>query len=498
MPETDESVAASYEFYDDPLFLSQSDQPIAKLSPTLFNGHDFLSWKQDVYMALASKNKEGFLDGSCTAPATTDKKYRQWVRCNLMVLNWILNSMEKSLRGNFKYVRSAKVLWAELNERYGLANAIKIYQIKKDMDGVSQGNASLVEYYSKLKNFWETLDNLDPLPLCTCGKMDSCTCSVVRRMFEREQNAKLIQFLMGLTSAYDHIRTQILSMDPLPTISKALGLLQKIERQKQVAELVDNIPETNAYAVSGQSILIEFWKNSRSRCTAASKFCTSCKIKGHDLSEFYRHTTCTHCKKTGHNISVCYDIHGFPGKEKGKASTKGKFNGQKGKRRANNVDVVESEDSPLEDYVPVSTAHGSAAQVDTNIASSSSSLDPAVIDGLVTSVVDQVMKRIADSHSTATAHFAGMIPESLVYSVNRSDVLPNWIIDTGASDHMTSDYSSLYNIRHLTTPIQVGLPDGSSRFVHTVGDIRLIDHITLFNVFYIPEFKQSLRCLWVV
>ncbi|XP_074314879.1 uncharacterized protein LOC141651051 [Silene latifolia] len=330
MPEVDNSVVSSYEFYDDPLFLSQSDHPSAKLSPTLFNGHDFLSWKQDVYMALASKNKEGFLDGSCTAPAQTDKKYRQWAKCNLMVLNWILDSLEKSLRDNFKYVCSTKVLWAELNERYGLANAIEIYQIKKDMDGVSQGNASLVEYYSNFKKFWETLDNLDPLPLCTCGKMDSCTCSVVKRIFEREKNAKLIQFLMGLTNAYDHIRTQILSIDPLPTISKALGLLQKIERQKQVAEMVDNIPETNAYAVSGKCGYNQgSWKNSQSvDAPSAPKFCTSCKIKRHDLSECYRHTTCAHCKKPGHNITVCYDIHGFPGKDKGKVSAKNKFNGQ--------------------------------------------------------------------------------------------------------------------------------------------------------------------------
>ncbi|XP_074283785.1 uncharacterized protein LOC141608323 [Silene latifolia] len=319
-------------------------------------------------MALASKNKEGFLDGSCTAPAQTDKKFRQWARCNLMVLNWILNSMEKSLRDNFKYVRSTKVLWSEFNEHYGLANAIEIYQIKKDMDGVTQGNASLIEYYSRLKNFWETLDNLDPLPVCSYGKLDSCTYLVVKRMFEREQNAKLIQFLMGLINAYDHVRTQILSIDALPTISK----------------------------------LVYFYS---------------------------RHNKCAHYNKQGHNITICYDLHGFPGKDK----SKGKFTGQKGKRRANNVDVI-----------------------DTNKAScsSSSSLDHAVIDGLVISVVDQVLKRIVDSHSTAAAHFAGMVPISLVHSV--------------------------------------GLPDGTSKFVHIVGDLKLTDHITLLNVFYIPEFRQNL------
>ncbi|XP_074299971.1 uncharacterized protein LOC141631165 [Silene latifolia] len=112
------------------------------------------------------------------------------------------------------------------------SNFIEIYQLNQDLNSISQSNSSLVEYYSKVKHIWETLDSLDPVPNCTCGKLAACTCTLLKRMHARDQQKKLIKFLMGLNSGYNTVRTQILSMDPLSTISKVLGLLQKVEKHK--------------------------------------------------------------------------------------------------------------------------------------------------------------------------------------------------------------------------------------------------------------------------
>ncbi|XP_074265934.1 uncharacterized protein LOC141588389 [Silene latifolia] len=163
-------------------------------------------------------------------------------------MRWIFNSLEKPLKESLKYVRSSKELWSKLLERYGQANALEIYQLTKELGAVVHDNLSLVEYYGKLKNLWETLDCLDSLPVCSCCKIDLCTCTLMRRMVERDNNAKLIQFLMNLNSGYDGIRTQVLSMDPLPSIGKVLGLLQKIERQKQITDSVISLTESNAFA----------------------------------------------------------------------------------------------------------------------------------------------------------------------------------------------------------------------------------------------------------
>ncbi|XP_074288054.1 uncharacterized protein LOC141613213 [Silene latifolia] len=479
MPENSEEQNHSYDYYDDPLYLSSSDQPFSHLVSPLFDGNDFLGWKQDIVMALASKNKDGFIDGSLTRPPKTDRKYHQWVRCDLMVMKWILNSLAKPIRDNLKYVKSAKELWVELQERYGQANAVEIYQLKKDLDAVSQSNLSLVEYYSKLKNYWETLDSLDPIPQCSCGKIVLCSCTLMKRLVARENNSKLIQFLMGLNNGFDNIRTQILSMDPLPTINKALGLLQKIEKQKQVVESVEVLNETSAYA-SFKGV------DANNNVKKEKKYCSHCKMNNHNLDDCFWANPCEKCGKPGHRIASCYQIIGFPGDKGAKPSVKAKykrFGGKSGfKKSANTADIVENNDS--EEDNPLVQAAG---------ASHSQSFDLNMMDGLVTSVVNQVIKRLTDNvPSLSSSNFAGMIPTALVNDVHLNYCLHDWIIDTGASDHMSFNIRLMHNVRNLSKPIPIGLPDGSVKHVFRVGDVCLTAKILLKNVLLIPDFKQNL------
>lgn len=140
-----------YEFYDDPLFISGNDQSSQLLVQPAFSGLNFLQWKRDVYLALVSKNKEGFIDGSCKKPNNTEKTYHQWIRCDIMVMKWILNSMDLNLRESLSYVSTAKELWTEILDRYGQSNALEVYELRKDLSTLSQKNASVVEYYSAMK-----------------------------------------------------------------------------------------------------------------------------------------------------------------------------------------------------------------------------------------------------------------------------------------------------------------------------------------------------------
>ncbi|XP_074302849.1 uncharacterized protein LOC141636469 [Silene latifolia] len=454
MPESTPTDSSGYDFYDDPFFLSTSDQPTSHLTTVLFDGADFLGWKQKVLMALASKNKESFLDDSNPKPAATDKKYRQWIRCDLMVMRWILNSLDKTIRDNLKYVTSARRLWSELSERYDQANSIEIYQLTKDMGDTSQGNSSLIEYYSKLKSSWENLDSLDPLPSCSCGKCNSCTCFLFKRMQEKKNNIKLIQFLMGLNGGYDNIRAQILSLDALPTINKALEMLQKIEKQKRVTESVEVLTETTAYAS-------------------------------------YKVQECAYCGKLGHKIEKCYRLVGFPAVKNNKG--KGKMSSSKYakkpnsfKKSANNIELCD-EDSALNELVEdqVKAAYKSQG--------ASTSFDAGTLDGLVTSAIDQVMKRLSENQAgPSTANFAGIMSASQVNSINSNSYMHDWIIDTRASDHITFNVKLLHNVRKLKKPIPVGLADETVKLVYWLGDIRLTDDIVLDKVMLIPGFRQNL------
>ncbi|XP_074277066.1 uncharacterized protein LOC141600721 [Silene latifolia] len=141
MPDSSETPSL-YSPFDDPLFLSPTDQP--------------------------------------------SLEYNQWIRCDLLVKRWILNSIVPGLRENLQFAVSSKSLWVDIVERFGQPNILEVYELKKDLGRISQDNSPLVEYYGKLKNIWENLDHLDPIPSCTCGAMNQCSCQMLKRLVDRE------------------------------------------------------------------------------------------------------------------------------------------------------------------------------------------------------------------------------------------------------------------------------------------------------------------------
>ncbi|GJZ61199.1 hypothetical protein Tco_0617336 [Tanacetum coccineum] len=99
---------------NDPLHVASSDHPGMMLTTTPFNGSNFLGWSRTIKMALGAKLKLGFIDGSSPKPTVIDNNYQRWIRCDYMVICWILNSMIAELSYSFLYAQSASDLWKEL------------------------------------------------------------------------------------------------------------------------------------------------------------------------------------------------------------------------------------------------------------------------------------------------------------------------------------------------------------------------------------------------
>ncbi|PWA56620.1 hypothetical protein CTI12_AA416350 [Artemisia annua] len=110
-----------------------------------------------------------------------------------MVICWILNSMVVELSDAFLYADSAYELWKEISERYGQSNGPLIYQIERELSNVTQGNLSVAGYFNKMKKFWDELQNLNGIPVCTCGQMNACTCGILDKFLEMENFPDILQ-----------------------------------------------------------------------------------------------------------------------------------------------------------------------------------------------------------------------------------------------------------------------------------------------------------------
>lgn len=85
-----------------------------------------------------------------------------------MVLSLLLNSLSKEIVESVLYFKSAKVLWSDLEDRFGRDNGAKLFQLQKDLNVAVQGNSSISTYFTKIKSLWDELDALNTFSSCSC------------------------------------------------------------------------------------------------------------------------------------------------------------------------------------------------------------------------------------------------------------------------------------------------------------------------------------------
>ena len=123
--------------------------------------------------------------------------------------------------------------------------------------------------------------------------------------------------------------------------------------------------------------------------------------------------------------------------------------------------------------------------------------------GMVQAIAKEMLKLMKGKGTTEVsaeqlnsfAHFAGMVGNSshsnICCTVNNSPC-GSWIVDTGASDHMSYNPQLFTHLHTLNTPIHITLPDGSHKTVTHAGSVTLCPQINLHNILYVPEFKFNL------
>ncbi|KAL2237173.1 UNVERIFIED_CONTAM: hypothetical protein Sindi_0909000 [Sesamum indicum] len=98
------------------LYIHPSENSSLVLSSSPLDGKNFLPWNRSVYVALGTKMKLGFIDGTFSRPTIDSATFEQWRRVDLMVMSWIWNSISKDMVESFMYVSSSRELWLEIQD----------------------------------------------------------------------------------------------------------------------------------------------------------------------------------------------------------------------------------------------------------------------------------------------------------------------------------------------------------------------------------------------
>ncbi|KAH0635534.1 hypothetical protein KY289_035449 [Solanum tuberosum] len=397
---------------NDPLYIGQSDASGAVLIPIKLTGSEnYGIWSRSMRIALLGKRKYGFVTGACTRALYKDELHEQWETCNAIVLSWIMNTVSEDLLSGIVYATNAFSVWADLKERFDKVNRMRIYQLHREITTLAQGTDSVSLYFTKLKTLWNEYDAVVPSPGCTCPQS--------KDYVDHIQQLRLIQFLSGLNESYDQARRQILLKGATPTINQAYAMIieDEIQHSNYVANVIQK-PDPMAMNVH--------------------------KNQG---KKYYKGRKCEFCHFTGHTKENCYKLIGYPDDWKNRKksnnlrNTSGaSYSGDGGKQfPANNV----KNSAGSSHYAGQHSANHAAGIFHSHEASTSFDEDKTLHKGHA--FTDQEYKQIMemlnkDVKEPKQVNMAGIATTCLM----STGFTQNWIVDSGASHHITAN-------RHLLT-----------------------------------------------
>nr|XP_009762519.1 PREDICTED: uncharacterized protein LOC104214529 [Nicotiana sylvestris] len=231
-----------------PLFLLPSDVPGVSLVAISFSVNGFGSWKRSMIVSLSARNKIGFIDGTCVRPPENFPQFRQWDRCNNMVISWLTNSLSPDIAESVHYSDTAESIWKQLNNRYGTVNETKVFELKRNLASTYQGSFDIPSYFNKLKKIW------DELEVMRSSHANSCNCAAKEGLQKEREEDKVHQFLMGLNEVYVGVRSNLLMMHPLPSLDSFYIILLQDEKQRQITTNPQSHSESASFNASSNNI----------------------------------------------------------------------------------------------------------------------------------------------------------------------------------------------------------------------------------------------------
>ncbi|XP_070036356.1 uncharacterized protein [Nicotiana tomentosiformis] len=370
----------------DPLYLHLSDNPRAMLVSVDFSGIGYRSWRRAILRGLSVKNKTGFISGECKRPDPQSPKFWQWEQYDDM----------------------------ELEDRYEQTNGVRLYQIQKEINDLSQGVLDIIGYYTQLKKLWEELSTLSAKTQCSC----QCTCGVKETFSLLIQDEKQQEMISP-----NHMVTESISLH-----ANASGNANNFRNNNFITNYTPNanFPNTN-----------------RSR-------------------PFY-----DYCKRPGHTKDKCFKLHGYPQTSSNNQNLK--YN--KNKRVVANAhsNLPDEMSAKIEEFGPKDESQN------LNLSKEQYGQLLSILQHLIPAVEERV-------HITQTMELDQCF----------RTWTDTWILDSGASNHMTFNKISLVDIRILPYPLLVTLPNGYRVKVTKIGSVYLAPQITLHKVMFVPSFKFNL------
>ncbi|KAF8379783.1 hypothetical protein HHK36_029232 [Tetracentron sinense] len=253
-----------------------------------------------------------------------------------------------------------------------------------------------------------------------------------KELQKQKEQDKIFTLLAALPSDYEMFRSQILMASELPTFSSVCATIAREETRRKVmsCDLQENFEQSEKSALKTDSSSENIEKSFVANNNTASKG----RGKGRKGRPY-----CTYCKKDGHVIDKCWKIHGKLDREKAK---------------------------------------------DIHVAQSVENETPLTMEKLA-----QFFNQFGKVNIAFTSPSCDSGNPSSFLSSSLSNT---WLIDSGATDHMSKSINELTCLHTNSKNSPVSIANGSLIPVKGNEKTNFFESAPSSNVLFVPEFSSNL------
>ncbi|KAG7578844.1 Zinc finger CCHC-type [Arabidopsis thaliana x Arabidopsis arenosa] len=434
----------------------------AVISQPLLSGLNYDEWAMNFRMALSSRKKFGFLDGSIPKPASDAPELEDWMANNHLIVGWIKQTIEPKIRSTISSREIAKDLWDIIKKRFSVKSGARLQQLRNSLANCKQNGSTVDEYFGRLTKLWDWISECMNSKRCSCGK---CECDLNTARDKELETLRVHDFLSGLDeSSHGAIRSQICAITPLPdldtvyqTISQNETIHTNATSEVAVMGFASRVSGSSSSQFPNTVFTRDVSKQSPS-FTGSSRF----EPGNRDPSR-----KCSGCGRMGHEASSCFKVVGYPDwwgdRPRNRTDSRSSNGYSTGRGRGNN---------PRANLTQIVNANSATI--------GSSEIMDADRQGLL-GLTDDQWKLVQ------TVINSGKASDKL--SGKNNDL--SWILDTGATHHMTGRPDLLENTRDIA-PVSVLLPTGADAIATKQGTVRLTSQLSIINVYLVPGFHINL------
>ncbi|EOY31697.1 Uncharacterized protein TCM_038760 [Theobroma cacao] len=120
-------------------YLHHTDHPSSVVINPKLTTNNYVAWSRSFLLALSIRNKLGFINGSIPKPQVTNDLYPSWIKCNNLIVAWLLDSINPPIASIVFYMDSAMEIWSALKQSYAQLDDTRVCNLQYTLGMLVRG-----------------------------------------------------------------------------------------------------------------------------------------------------------------------------------------------------------------------------------------------------------------------------------------------------------------------------------------------------------------------